>query len=953
MYSLSRISSQGKREGLAVLGKCFPSFYKIEVYSYFYLYFIYIFPFTRPTEPPSRSAKEPMRTESVIKTVTDKQEAAKKPSDPDKRKAADTQSSNAPLRYIDRGKGSELNSDDGKNKGLPLRDIPLRDTQSNEDLSRRDKQSVVGDYDRTREKVSKPKTFEHLGVDSGGTKRLSNGPPPRIVENGAVTFSSQEKSYSTEARSSPYPANEPPTLIAYHNTVPPRTSSSTTHSNVPSTMPKLTPIAPRINNGSPLTVPYSSDAERKGFSSGAWRQTYSYPSSSVSSASSVTSHSGVVPWTTNYPGYPGYPGKQPQEDKADENNWRTKQPSREERDLNRTGGYEHAQKHVARNFYQPPWERPPYYGPRPPQVRAVGNDKGFGGKDVEDDPQDVSRESSREGLSSSEQTQGKVTKSTFKFGAGQASLRKEADLSSAKMPLSASHGEYQRSQPFVSRNEKSVIGEYVKDYNNKSDEGKGSLGNVIVHSKELGSYRLSVERREGNQKYLKPEMAKPLRVEENRPAAGSFSSYDSREQSETTFMGVPRAELRSSAKEDKEKEGTDRVRSGEPSRAKDQTSYKEHAVRKPDSRELPAMGDGKKSNDRNNNSTALSAFPFFTYSKGGFTSVANGEQMRYVERGGGAVNDDKVFVPPNATIEMYERREQEMEKNGFKKTDFNAFARNVESNHVSNSVDEGAKRHDDRRGAPRREEVKPKLPTGRFENEKRDETEEISSDENEDAARHGSRESISPEKRAQLRLPQSSERTVVSPTAGNVRQRRLSSPLSEQRNAASSNPYGASFGSGSQSRRMASDGSEGHSRDSAPESGMSGLGNAGAAQFLRMDGGAFGNPYFAPLFAAPQAIPDAGPFVVLDPSIYGAMYRPPMMEAAAPPGMFPPGAFAAADPVTGQIMMIPPEAYMPMGKNIVLFNSKEKGYWVVTCQEMVREKIFFKVMGKSRKIEII
>lgn len=848
-----------------------------------------------------------MRTESVIKTVTDKQESAKKPSDPDKRKAADTQGSNVPLRYTDRGKGSELgNSDDGKNKGLPLRDIPLRDTHSNEDLSRRDKQSIVGDYDRTREKVSKPKTFEHLGVDSGGNKRPSSGPPPRIVENGAVTVSLQEKSYSSEARSSPYPANEPPTLIAYHNAVPPRTSSSTTHSNVPSSMPKLTPIAPRLNNGSPLTVSYSSDTERKAFSTGAWRQAYSYPLSSVSSAPSVTSHSGV-PWTTNYS---GYPVKQPQDDKADENSWRTKQPPREERDLNRTGGYEHAQKYVARNFYPlPSWERLPHSGTRPPQVRAVGTDKGFGGKDVEDDPLDASRESS-------EQTQGKLSRGAFKFGAGQVSFRKEADLSSAKMPISASHEEYQRSQPFVSRNEKSIIGEYVKDYNNKSDDGKGSLGDVIVHSKELGSYRLSVERREGNQKYLKSEMAKPLRVEENRPATGSFSTYDSREQSEGPFIGVPRAELRSSAKEDKEKEGTDRTRSGDPSRAKDQTSYKEHAVRKLDSREHPMMGDGKKSNDRNNNSTALSAFPFLKYTKGDFSSVANGEQMRYVERGGGAVNDDKVFVPPNATIEMYERREQELEKNGFKKSDFNAFSRNVESSHASNSIDEGTKRHEDRRGAPRRDEVKQKLPTGRFENEKRSETEEISSDENDDAARQVSRKS--PEKRAQLRLPQSSDRTVVSPTAGAVRQRRLSSPLSEQRNAAASNAYGASFVPGFQGRRMASDGSDAHSRDPAPESGMSGLGNPGAAQFLRMDSGAFGNPYFAPLLAAaPQAIPDAGSFVMLDPSIYGAMYRQPMMEAAAPPGIFPPGALAA-DPVTGQIMMIPPEAYMPMGNNIVL-----------------------------------
>lgn len=858
--------------------------------------------FPRPTEAP-RSSKEPMRTESVIKTVTDKQEAAKKTSDPDKRSQSDTQVSNVPLRYPDRGKGGELgNSDDGKNKGLPLRDISLRDTQSNEDMSRRDKQSIVGDYDRTRDKLPKAKTFEHLAVDSGGNKRPSNGLTSRIVENGAMTFSSHEKSYTTsEACSSPYPANEPPTLVPYHNALPSRTPSSTTHSNVPCTMPKLTPIAPRINNGSPLTVPYSSEAEHlKGSSSyGAWRQNYPYPINSVSSAPSS-----VVPWTTNYP------SKQPQGDRADESSWRTKQPPREERDVNRTSGYEHVQKPVARNFYPlQPWERPPYYGALPLQLRPAGADKGFGGKDVEDDSRDVSRDSSREGMTSSEQTQARLTKGALKFGVGQASLRKETDLSSSKIPISGSHEENQRSQPFVNRNEKSVVGEYVKDYNNKSEDGKGSLGNVIVHSKELGSYRLSVERREGNQKYKYPEMAKPPKVEENRTTSGSYSSYDSREQSETNFMGVPRVELRSSAREDKEKEGADRARPVDPTRANDQ-----HAGRKPESRELPAVGDGKKSNDRNNNSTALGAFPFFKYGSGGFPSVANGEQMRYHERSG-AVSDDKVFVPPNATIEMYERREQEMEKNGFKKADFNAYTRNMESSHMSNAADEGTKRNDERRSAPRRDEAKSKLPTGRFENEKRGETEEISSDENDDAARHVSRESGSPEKRAQLRPPQSSDRTVVSPAAGAVRQRRMSSPLSDQRNTSVPNPYGASFAPGLQSRRIANDGSEGHSRDSAVESSLSGLGNPGPAQFLRMDGGAFNNPYFAPLFAAPQGMPEA-PVMLFDPSIYGAMYRPPMIEAAQP-GMFPPGALAA-DPVTGQIMMIPSEAYIPMGKNIVL-----------------------------------
>lgn len=855
-----------------------------------------------------------MRTESVIKTVTDKQDTLKKHSDPDKRSTADAQGSNVPLRYPDRGKGSELgNSDDGKNKGPPLRDIPLRDAQSNEDMSRRDKQSIVGDYDWTRDKPPKAKTFEHLAVDSNGNKRPTNGlSAARIVENGAASFSSHEKSYTTsEARSSPYPANEPPTLVSYHNALPSRTSSSTTHSNVPSTMPKLTPIAPRISNGSPLTVPYSSEAEHKISPYGAWRPNYSYPSNSVSSAPAVTSHSGTVCWTSNYP------GKQPQGDKVEENIWRTKQTPREERDQNWTGGYENAQKYIARNFYpMQPWERPPYYGTLPPQMRATGiTDKSFGGKDIEDDSQDVSRDSSRDGMTSAEHSQAKLTKAAFKFGSGQASLRKENDLASGKIPVSAGHDEYQRGQPFMSRNEKSVVGEYV-NYNNKSDDGKGSLGNVVVHSKE-GSFRLSVERREGNLKYPKPEITKTSRMEENRPSSGYYNSYDSRELSDASFIGIPRAEHRSSAREEKEKEGVDRARTVDYSRSKDQSSYKEHAGRKPDSRELAGVGDGKKNNDRNNNSTSMSSFPFFKYG-----TVANGEQTRYVERGS-AVSDDKVFVPPNATIEMYERREQEMEKNGLRKADIAAaYSRNVEGNHLSNPADEGMKRNEERRSVQRQDEVKPKLPTGRFESEKRSETEEMTSDNNDDRARQVSRESVSPDKRAQLRFPQSSDKAIVSPTAGDVRQRRLSSPLSEQRNASVSTAYGASMAPGFQSRRVANGGIEGHSRDSAVESGLSGLGNPAAAQFLRMDGGAFPNPYFASMLAAPQGIPEA-PFLLLDPSMYGAMYRAPMMEAAAP-GMFPPGALAA-DPVTGSIMVLQPETYVPIGKNIFLEKNGGRG----------------------------
>ena len=207
--------------------------------------------FFRPTEQASRPSKEPMRTESVIKTVTDKQEMSRKPSDTDKRILTDVQSSNIPLRYPDKGTVNELrNSVEGK-KGMSMRDpsirdMQLRDSQSAEDMSRRDKQSIAGDLDRSRDMPIKVKPYEHFGVDSVGIKRPTNGLTSRTTENGAVGFSPYKKNFSTsESRSPPYPASEPPTLVPYHSTPPLRTSASTSYSNVPSTMPKLTPIAPR------------------------------------------------------------------------------------------------------------------------------------------------------------------------------------------------------------------------------------------------------------------------------------------------------------------------------------------------------------------------------------------------------------------------------------------------------------------------------------------------------------------------------------------------------------------------------------------------------------------------------------------------------------------------------------------------------------------------------------
>lgn len=838
---------------------------------------------SRQAEPSNRQSKEPLRTESVIKTVTDKkdkQENIRKPSDPDKRITADTQKS---LRCPDKGTANELgNSVDG-NKGLGLRgsfrDTHLRETQNPEDMSRRDKQSITDDFDQSRDFPTRTKPYEHLGINSFGIKRPSNGLNSRSPENAAMPFSSYSKSFmSSEARSSPYPASEPPTLVPYHSTPPLRTSVSSSHSNVPSTMPKLTPIAPRIR--SPLTVSYSSEVEhRKSPSFVMRKQNYPNNVNSVSSAPSVTVHNSVKPWTESF---------------------RTKQHNREERDLNKTGVHESATKQqLARNFYSlSPWERSPY-GTLPSNLRAVGADRIFAAKDDEPaNSRDVPRDSSGDGSVLSEQSQAKLPKSFYKYSTGPGNLRKETSDAS-----SSGSDEYQRNQHYAGRNEKSVVGEYVSY--NRNDDCKGSLGNVIVHGKEV-SYRVSVERKEG--KYLKPEMNKNSRPEESRVSSGSYSNYDGQEPDDSSYTGMSRAEARS-AREDYDKESVDRVRTSEPLRVKEKVPYKENVGRKADSRELPSFSEGNKGNDRNNNSASLGAFPFLKYGVSGFPSAGHAEQIRFGERG--AADNDKVFVPPNATLDMYERRELEMEKNAFKKADLNSFPRKVESSH--SSKEDVSKRIDERRGLPRRDDVKPKIPTGRFDSEKRSaDAEEISSDENDERPRRAQGETTSPEKHAQFRVQQSSDRTGISPAAGAVRQRRLSSPLLEQKNLSSeqrNTAHGSSYGTSGSNRRFPSDNSDIQSRESGVESGLDGLTNPGAAQFMRLEGGAFPSPYFGQIIT-PQGLSEA-PLLLLDPSsFYGAMYRPHMMDAT-PQGMFPSGALTA-DPVTGQIMMIPPEAYIPM-----------------------------------------
>ena len=74
-----------------------------------------------------------------------------------------------------------------------------------------------------------------------------------------------------------------------------------------------------------------------------------------------------------------------------------------------------------------------------------------------------------------------------------------------------------------------------------------------------------------------------------------------------------------------------------------------------------ARDHGKGSNDKNNNT----AGKWFGNGFYGNVSLPNGEIGRYVPRISSA--QDRDFLPPNATLEMYERREQELERSGYKK----------------------------------------------------------------------------------------------------------------------------------------------------------------------------------------------------------------------------------------------------------------------------------------------
>ena len=831
--------------------------------------------------------KEPVRTESVIKTVMDRHESTKKSNDTDKRNTSDSQGLNAAVRYPDKER-DVAKSDDRKSKTM------FRDDQSETNLSRREKQeAVAGDVDHSRHKPPKAKTFDHLAVDTLASKRPNSGPSSRTTENGNLTFSSLSKGYSTSgARSSPY-LSEPPTLYPYHNTLPARSSPGMIDSHVPSSMPKLTPIAPRLNNGSPLTLPHSSEAERRNSSPvGTWRQSYSYTPNSHSSGLAAQAH---VRWKGNYFDRP------PPVDKTDEvSSWRNNQLSNDDREVDRTASYEHGQNLPETRCYLPSQsrERPTSFGAVAQQVRVAVADKAISGKDAQNDSGEILREPMR----SSEQIPTTAGKEAFKFGVGPVGFRKETDVASSKLPSNLSQ-EYQRNQNVTS---KSVVGEYVRY--NTSDDGKGSLGNVIIHGK-AGSYKVSVERREDKPKYLDciangrqtAENVKHARPEDkDRSHPGNYNDYEAREPKDSSYMAALRPEFKT-VKDIKDKESTDRSRTFDSARYKEQISHKEYAGRKSDSRELPPVIEMRKNNDRNNNNSnnnnnnsnnygvSLGAYSYFKMYETG--SAVSSEQARYFNRG--PVKDEKVFVPPNATIEMYERRELEMERNSVRNPDFNSYAKPAESVRTSNLGDNIARKKEELRATSKRDESKARTQTGQFESDRRNEAGDLSADENEDESKIVSNEFASTDKKSHSRRNQTADPPVP------VRQHRLSSSSTEH------------YSGNVHARRPPDVSSDSKLRDANMEAATAAnLGIPPSAQFLRMgmDGSALGAPYFSQFLAAPQGRGDA-PLLLLDP--YGAMYRPHIMEAT-PQGMFPPGAFAA-DPVTGSIVMVP-EAYIPMSK---------------------------------------
>ena len=713
------------------------------------------------------------------------------------------------------------NEKNGKNTG------PIRDGQA----------LRQGEIDLSRTSViPSRKIHEPCTRDAQTTSRKTNDRPvSRPYENGA--FATNEKGH-TDHRS------------PYTNLPEKDATSSTASSGVPSTMPILMPIAPRVSNSSPYSVHHAPEIDHRSSAGPNSRKPQNYhPYFSSNSASSRGSSPSERP---------SYRDKAEVVDFA----WR------------KDNAMDDADK-FGRNYYlqhQLPWEQ------RPHGMPVLTRAPGYGGN------------------SEPRATNGTHVKANGGKEVADVKMRESASESAEiERTDDANVSNHSQHAGGNAKNGKSAFSSENVRYKLNDERGKSSLQTekVKIRDKQGVPYLLSV--REDTRRPRFSDLTKHGTKADSREHAPSSAVDGALEKKDATFYPGTQADHRGKQANSKESLAKD------DSAARSSDSFARVGGFNDDGRVAPGhREETKKSNDRNNNNNNTGGL--YSYLNGYGSSALPPEREQ--ERGYGghhtaAFTMEKLFVPPNATLDMYERREKELRADQLRVKESDAAHEEHSSHRERFEISKGGLEPKDVRRSVQRgdgalgpiaKQLEKDKTSARFEVRNADEEEK----------RNGKSDSVTSQ--PSNRLPASSS------SSSTLSKSQLSAHL-DRNGASPANVYASAFGAGVFGRR--------ENGTSSRESGADGVLN-GAAKLVYPGSGTAaslwgGSVPYPPSFLTAQGRADSQP-VFFDPLSYGAMCRPPMVDAASQGAVL-------ADPFGAPFLMLPPDpAYFlnSRGKHTIL-----------------------------------
>ena len=797
-----------------------------------------------------RDSKEPVRTESVIKIAAERADSRKQDSVEKRpcRPANEEYSRHYPERNGDIDPSRHVTSYRGS------RDKP--DVTSNGDI--RNSQQI------------------HEGTTSERTLGAFNSYQTSAMHAKAMNTATYAGDYSHSGQKPDY------------------SKATSTSSGVFASMPKLTPIAPRGFPTSSFSMA-STAAEitnrQHSIAGPVWRPSNmpsnmpyhtsrEYPSST---SDSLTSHRNVVERETS--------------NRADEINESLRAS------YHAHSSYENnAQENVSgrERMFPYGWDRAAEIPPRY-QGHSAYQGYGYGrtfqakrpdDKDNVKEPEEIrtrTSESLKESAISTERSSAaRYTKEPFKGTNGDTTKNhKDHGSPNFKAAIASHYDAPARNQVTLNKSEKPVLPENVRYKVN--DDRKGVLlksDKVTVYPKRGMAYAVSV--RETPQK-VSDYFANGRMPNADIPSLG----IDSNERSQS----LPAAYEPANKKEDVQRLGNfnstrDRsnnknVSSDNGEKYKEKVTATEYPRRRYDSKGNEKNGvtnadeNNKKTNDRNNNSS------FGTYQYPGFGN--QGERSRAPNRI--SLGQDKVFVPPNATLEMFEKRELEMERAA-------QSCRAAEATRVAQFAGTN--------GRPKLSAKKESDPDSRNHSPEQtinrpvtNKTEVVRSEVSSKSSDDEELKIIEEKATTQPRTGRADEKR---PSSSPSRHSRITSPATSTSTATNNLPYLTPFGVNFPARRTPGE-SEAAARENA-ERNLQAAYMYGAnlpyqqnAQFLGASGRA----------DVPVVLP-------VDPAMfYNGLYKQHMMDPAQ-------GGAVMQDPLTGSLVVVPAEALMnpnmfgPLGK---------------------------------------